>query len=361
VGCVEENRNRKKKSCCSDWFCNQNIPRDWLTGDQITSDETTPPTTTPTLIVPNPDNSTRPPPAIISPVAPPTEEETNCTVAESDKSISLTPCAGPGSVPDLTPITSSPIPSLPGAYYCFCSSCTQGYCTSGFGCSTVYSSVYDSSVPDGRRIELTLFCLDEQTFGKCGVQERLECCIANMCNTPHSLVTVDPGATPTGLEDNNSMATEPITAATNTLPSETTSETDATDMDAPTDTVNPSTTDTTDTSEGEDMSFLFYALSAILAVLIASLVLVMVVLIFCCYGYHKRTCSKRPSSSPRLKHIAMATRQENAGAMEMGSRFNDISLGATGNRALLSRDGSKVESSCTTESTYTQSSPESTV
>ena len=106
--------------------------------------------------------------------------------------------------------------------------------------------------------------------------------------------------------------------------------------------------------EEEGLSLLFYALSAIFAVLLTALVLVMVVLIFCCYGYHKK--KKHHSSSPRRQQITTATR-ETTTPIEVRSKFSLVKV-----EDRETAEGSKVEHSCATDSTYTQpSSPESTV
>ena len=101
--CEEEDRNRKKKSCCRDWFCNRNVPSHWL-NDSDDISETTP---TP------PVNPTSPDPLDLSLTGPTIEEESpNCTVNQED-SLTLAPCAGPGSVdqpPLLEPIDTDIIP-----------------------------------------------------------------------------------------------------------------------------------------------------------------------------------------------------------------------------------------------------------
>ena len=106
--CEEEDRNRKKKTCCRDWFCNRRVPSHWLADDDAA------PVTTPTPVV---NTSTVPDPLNLSTDSPIIEEESsNCTVKQDD-SLMLTPCVGPGSVnepPILRPIDTTIIPFSEG-------------------------------------------------------------------------------------------------------------------------------------------------------------------------------------------------------------------------------------------------------
>ena len=111
------------------------------------------------------------------------------------------------------------------------------------------------------------------------------------------------------------------------------------------------------------MSLLFYSLSGLLAILVMSLAVVMFVLVFCCCGYHRRV-HRKGRSSPRQQSITVPTRQERMPNTVPGSKFVALSQEK---RALMlvkvgGTESSKVEiGSCVTDSTYTHSSPESTV
>jgi hypothetical protein len=219
--CAEENRNRKKKTCCRGWFCNKDLPTDWVKGNE---NETTPTVTTPTDATPT--NSTRPLPAEISTDSPPTEEETpsNCTLAEEGGSSDIKPCAGPGSVIELTPEEFEVVPITTEIgdswnFFCYCTTCPDSYiiCGSHFGCATLYS--YDISVTTGGPSIVTSHsCLSRDEFVSCGKTPGFVCCLSNFCNAPHSLnLTETP---PTG------SPTEPITAG-ETYPIEIPSVTEA--------------------------------------------------------------------------------------------------------------------------------------
>ncbi|CAI8005783.1 hypothetical protein GBAR_LOCUS4393 [Geodia barretti] len=364
-----KSKPKKKKTCCRGWFCNKDVPTDWVKGNE-NENETTPTMTLPTEATPT--NSTRPPPAEISTGSPTTEEETpsNCTLAEGGMSSDIKPCAGPGSVIELTPEKVEPITTEIGDswnFFCYCTTCPDSYilCGSHFGCATLYG--YDISVSTGGpSIVTSHFCLSRDDFVSCGQTPGVVCCLSNFCNAPHSLNLTE--ALPTG------SPTEPIMAEI-TYPIEIPSVTEGSPTNQ--NTVNPSTTTTPhvpvnplspptlvnssgtefeqSNEEDEDLSSLFYAMSAVLAVLVAALVLVMVVLIFCCYSYNK----KKQSSSPRRPQITTATRES---IVPVTGRSNFVIVKVE-DRELCSRiESSKVEHSCTTESTCTQpSSPESTV
>ena len=94
--CLEEDRNRKKKTCCHGDFCNEDVPASWL------------PRPPPPEITP--DNSTRPPPPDISTDSPSPGEEKpeNCTLAQGGASSDIKPCIGPGSTIELIPSDSDP-------------------------------------------------------------------------------------------------------------------------------------------------------------------------------------------------------------------------------------------------------------
>ena len=105
--CNEEDRPRKRKVCCTNWFCNGDVPIDWLEG------ETMPTLTIPSETTPTSNYSQPPTPNITTHTTPPVEESPNCTVAEGNP-LHLSPCVGPGSVPDLVPIKTEPVPTSSG-------------------------------------------------------------------------------------------------------------------------------------------------------------------------------------------------------------------------------------------------------
>ena len=113
--CVEENRNRKKKSCCHTSFCNQNISTSWLKGggDNVTMPtEATPTEATPTEATPTTADGTRPPPPVLTFDTTPNEDRTNCSRRRRRGSHSpdIESCPGPGSVPpELVPDTVVPV------------------------------------------------------------------------------------------------------------------------------------------------------------------------------------------------------------------------------------------------------------
>jgi hypothetical protein len=219
--CEEEDRNRKKKSCCRDWFCNKNVPSHWLNDSDVISEATPTP----------PVNPTSPDPLDLSLTGPTIEEESpNCTVNQED-SLTLAPCAGPGSVdqpPLLDPIATEIIPDpgdltwSPSDFLCYCNTCGDYHiCRSRYGCATVYEHDPDKI----GAIRISRFCFDEAYLSTtCGKVKGVVCCLSQMCNAPINLIPDDPTPTSETATDDTASdgtsstepTTEPITVATDT-------------------------------------------------------------------------------------------------------------------------------------------------
>ena len=129
-------------------------------------------------------------------------------------------------------------------------------------------------------------------------------------------------------------------------------------------TVNPVPTEPGDeytTAERSNIWLLFYILIGVLALLVTALVPVLVLLCYCCYSYRNKIHKKKLTTP---KHIVnrqtMIPTTTGSRCISVLPSNRERGEWTTSSEKMMM--GSKVESSCATESTCTQlSSPESTV